>query len=297
MRRRGLYADERRHAHRTLDGAKLALLARGKALARETRQSDGRRRMATPLQAEGFSVGRSQARRLRHEAGVAVRHPRARGPGTTDSRQGYGVADKVLARQFAVAKPEQAWAGDITDIWTAEGGFYLSVRLEVYSRKVVGWAMSSHIDGAVVQHALERARGRRRPSPGLRHHADRGRQYASDGYRHRLADYGLICRMRGKGECLDNAVAERLFGSGKRAWTSPGDDATRQEAKDDSMAYIEMFYHRRRKHASLGYVSPNDDEKGALVASLCVLFSLTRTALICAGGPPQAGMRGAMSRW
>src|SRR5687768_8817300 len=103
--------------------------------------------------------------------------------------------------------------------------------------------------------------------------------------------------MRGKGECLDHAVAERFCGSGQRAWTSPGDGATRQAATDDSMAYIEMFYHRRRKHASLGYVSPHDDEKGSLVASLCVLFSLTRTALICAGGPPQAGMRGAMSRW
>ena len=98
-------------------------------------------------------MGRSPARRLRHEAGVAVRRPRGRGPVTTDSRHGYAVADKVLARQCVVAKPEQAWAGAITDIWTAEGWVYLSGRWEVYSRKGVGWAMCSPIEGAVVQHA------------------------------------------------------------------------------------------------------------------------------------------------
>ena len=119
--RSGLYADARRQANRTIDGATLALLARVNAMARETRQSDGSRRMATQLQAEGLSVGRSTARRLRQEAGVAVRRPKARGPVTTDSRHGDGVTDNVLARQFDVAKPDQAWAGDITDIWTEEG--------------------------------------------------------------------------------------------------------------------------------------------------------------------------------
>ena len=109
--------------------------------------------MATQLQDEGFSVGRAKARRLRQEAGVSVRRPRARGPLTTDSRHGYGVADNVLARQCDVAKPDQAWAGDITYIWTAEGWWYLSVLLDVFSRKGVGWAMRSHIDTALVHHA------------------------------------------------------------------------------------------------------------------------------------------------
>jgi transposase InsO family protein len=132
---------------------------------------------------------------------------------TTDSRHGYGVADNVLARQFDVAKPDQAWAGDITYIWTDEGWLYLSVLLDLYSRKVVGWAMSSHIDGALVQHALEMALGRRRPSTGLLHHSDRGSQYASHVYRNLLTNHGIICSMSGKGDCLDNAVAERFFGS------------------------------------------------------------------------------------
>ena len=168
----------------------------------------------------GLQWDERKARRLMQEAGVSVRRPRARGPVTTDSRHGYGVADNVLARQFDVAKPDQAWAGDITYIWTAEGWLYLSVLLDLYSRKVVGWAMSSHIDAALVQHALEMALGRRRPAAGLLHHSDRGSQYASHAYRNLLADHGIICSMSGKGDCLDNAVAERFFGSLKREWTS-----------------------------------------------------------------------------
>ena len=174
--RSGLYAYQHRQAHRTIDRAKVELLARVQAIAWETRQSDGSRRMATQLQDEGCAVGRAQARRLMQEAGVAVRRPRARGPVTTDSRHDYGVADNGLARQCDVAKPDHAWSGDITSIWTAEGWFYLSVLLDVYARKVVGWAMSSPIDTDVVQHAFEMALGRRRPAAGLVHHSDRGSQ-------------------------------------------------------------------------------------------------------------------------
>ncbi len=110
------------------------------------------------------------------EAGVSVRRPRAPSPVTTDSRHGSGVADHVLGRQCDVARPDQAWAGDITDIWTAEGWLYLSVLLDLYARKVVGWAMSSHIDTDLVQNAFEMALGRRMPSAGLWHHSDRGSQ-------------------------------------------------------------------------------------------------------------------------
>ena len=264
--RSGFYAYEQRQAHTALDRVELELLARVKAIAAETRQSYGSRRMAKQLQEEGFAVGRAKARRLMKEAGVSVRRPSIRRPMTTDSRHGYGVADNVLARQFDVAKPNQAWAGDITYIWTAEGWLYVSVLLDVYSRKVVGWAMSSSIDTALVQQALQMALGRRRPAAGLVHHSDRGSQYASQAYRHLLADHGIICSMSGKGDCLDNAVAERFFGSLKCEWTSHGAYATRQEAKDDIIAYIEMFYNSRRKHSYLGYMSPNDYEKCALVA-------------------------------
>ena len=151
--RSGCYAYAHRQANSTLERVKLELLARVKAIAAATRQSYGSRRMATQLQDEGFAVGRAKARRLMQEAGVSVRRSRTCRPVTTDSRHGYGVADNVLARPFDVAKPEQAWAGDITYIWTAAGWLYLSVRLDVSARKVVGWAMSSHIATPLVHNA------------------------------------------------------------------------------------------------------------------------------------------------
>jgi len=266
LSRRGFDAYEPRQAHRPLERVQWERLSRVKAMAADTRQSDGSRRLAQALQDEGFAVGRAQARRLMKEAGVSVRRPRAPSPVPTASRQGYGVADHVLGRQFDVAKPDQAWAGDITYLWTAAGWLYLSVWLDLYSRQVVGWAMSSHSHTDVVQQALAMALGRRMPAAGLLHPSDRGSQYASHAYRNLLADQGITCSMSGKGDCLDHAVAERFFGSLKREWTSHCDYATRQEAKGDIIAYIEMFYNSRRKHSYLGYVSPNDYERFSLVA-------------------------------
>jgi hypothetical protein len=131
-------AYQRRQARPVIAPVEGALWARVNALAAETRESYGSRRMAKHLQEDGVAVGRCTARRLMHEAGGRARRARARGPITTESRHGYGIADNVLARHFDVAKPDQAWAGDLTDIWTAEGWWYGSVLLEVYSRKVGG---------------------------------------------------------------------------------------------------------------------------------------------------------------
>jgi putative transposase len=264
--RSGFYDYLLRHAQPSVDAEQVALIARVKAIAAQTRYSYGSRRMAKQLQEEGFDVGRMKARRAMKEAGVTVQRPRRRGPVTTDSRHGYAVAPNLLARQFDVSAPDQVWAGDITYIWTAEGWLYLAVLLDLYSRKVVGWAMSSHIDTPLVQEALQMALGRRHPAAGLLHHSDRGSQYASHAYQDVLATCGIIGSMSEKGECLDKAVAERFFGSLKHEWTSHGHYATRQEARDDIIAYIEMFYNSKRKHSSLGYVSPNDYEKFALVA-------------------------------
>jgi len=222
--------------------------------------------MAKQLQGEGFAVGRAKARRLMNQDGVVGQRPKQRGPVTTDRRHGSAVAPNLLARQFDVAEPDQVWVGDISDVWTAESWLYVSTLLDLYSRKVVGWAMRSRIDTTLVQDTLRMALGRRHPSAGLLHHADRGSQYASHAYQAMLADQGIVCSMSGKGECLDNAVAERFFGSLKREWTAHRDYATRQEARDDIIAYIEMFYNSRRKHSYLGYVSPNEYEKFARVA-------------------------------
>ena len=263
--RSGFYAYARRRAVPRKDQAEGTLLARVRAIHTQTRQSYGSRRMAKQLQAEGFPVGRYKARRLMQAAGVAVRH-RKRVPVTTDGRHGYAVAPNLLARQFEVEQSDTVWAGDITYLWTAEGWLYLAAVLDLHSRKVVGWALSSRIDAALVQDALRMALGRRGPAPGLLHHSDRGSQYACGAYQELLAAYGIRCSMSRKGDCLDNAVVERFFGSLKRECTALRHYATRQEARGDVIDYVEMFYNSTRLHSSLGYISPNDFERVANVA-------------------------------
>jgi putative transposase len=258
--RSGFYAYLHRRATPPIDREDVELVARVKAIAAQTGQSYGSRRMAKQLQAEGFAVGRCKARRLMQEAAVVVRRPTHRRPLTTNSRHSYGMAPNLLARQFDVAKPDQAWVGDITYVWTAEGWLYVAVLLDLYSRKVVGWGMSAHIDADLVQAALQMAVGRRQPAPGLLHHTDRGSQYASQVYQGLLAAQGIRCSMSRKGACLDNAVAERCFGSLKGERTAHRAYATRQDARADVVEYIEMFYNSTRLHSYLGYRSPNEYE-------------------------------------
>jgi putative transposase len=264
--RSGFYAYAHQQAAPRSARDEVALLARVKAIHAETGQSYGSRRMAKQLQAEGFAVGRAKARRLMQDAGLVVRRRTRRGPVTTDSQHRYPVAPNLLARQFEVETPNHVWVGDITYVWTAEGWLYVAVLLDLYSRKVVGWAMSAHIDSALVQEALRRALGRRNPTTGLLHHSDRGSQYAGHDYQRLLATYGIRCSMSRKGECLDNAVAERFFGSLKRERTALRHYVTRQEARTDVVDYIEMFYNSKRLHSYLGYVSPNAYELLAKVA-------------------------------
>lgn len=264
--RSGFYDYLERHRTTRVDAEEMTVLSRVQAIHAETGQSYGSRRMAKQLQAEGFAVGRFKTRRLMKQAGVSVRRRTTRRPRTTDSRHGFGVAPNLLARNFDVTAPNVAWCGDITYVWTEEGWLYVSVLVDLYSRKVVGWAMSAHLDTQLVAHALEMALGRRQPHVGLIHHSDRGSQYACHAYRRLLAEHGVQCSMSGKGECLDNAVAERFFGSLKRERTSTRHYATRQAARDDVIDYIEMFYNSWRRHSYLGYISPNAYEKIAQVA-------------------------------
>lgn len=264
--RSGFYDYQKRQKVPARNFEVIDLLARIKAVSEKTDHSYGSRRMSKQLQDEGYNVGRFKVRRLMKQAGVSVRSRQRRAPKTTDSRHGYGVAPNLLERNFDVTTPNVAWCGDVTYIWTEEGWLYTSVLLDLYSRKVVGWAMSDHLDKELVIDALEMAIGRRQPACGLIHHSDRGSQYASHAYRGILADHGIVCSMSGKGECLDNAVAERFFGSLKRERTSKRYYRTRQEARADVIDYIEMFYNSWRKHSYLGYVSPNEYEKIAQAA-------------------------------
>jgi transposase InsO family protein len=172
----------------------------------------------------------------------------------------------VLNRQFEVSQIDQVYVSDITYIWTREGWLYLAVVIDLSSRKVVGWSTHKRMKAKLVCDALKMALWQRRPKPGLIHHSDRGSQYASDVFRKLLKDNEITGSMSRKGNCWDNAVAESFFGSLKQERVQWYDYRTRDEARQDIVQYISMFYNSFRLHSTLGYVCPNDFEKQLKVA-------------------------------
>lgn len=199
-------------------------------------------------------------RRVLRELGLFSRTKR-KFVATTDSNHSQPVADNLLARDFTATAPNQKWLTDITYIPTQKGWLYLAAVLDVFSRRIVGWSMSERIDTKLVKSALQQATAQRSPGPGLLHHSDRGVQYASEAYQQSLADLEMIGSMSRKGDCWDNAMMESFFGSLKTEWVYGKNYQTREEAKQDLFKYIEMFYNRQRRHASLGYISPTEFER------------------------------------
>jgi putative transposase len=175
---------------------------------------------------------------------------------TTDSGHSYSVAPNRLERDFRATEQNQKWVGDITYIRTREGWLYLSVIQDLYSRKIVGWAMAETIKSALVCEALKMALQHRRPKPGLLFHSDRGVQYAAEEYQELLSRNRVLCSMSRKGDCWDNACAENFFSRLKCEHIQDRVYQTRTEACQDVFWYIEVFYNRSRRHAALGYVSP-----------------------------------------
>ena len=175
---------------------------------------------------------------------------------TTDSKHNQPVAENLLDRDFAGSAPNRKWTADITYIPTAEGWLYLSAVMDLYSRRIVGWSMSADIDAELVCDALRMAVLQRQPDDGLMHHSDRGRQYTAGDFVKLLNEHKITCSMSRKGNCWDNAVMESFFGSLKTEWTLGKSYKTRAEAMQDIFKYVEVFYNRKRRHASLGYVSP-----------------------------------------
>jgi transposase InsO family protein len=180
---------------------------------------------------------------------------------TTQSNHRHPVAPNVLEREFTVEQPNAAWVGDITYVWTLEGWLYLSVILDLYSRRVVGWAMGKRIDQALTLRALGMALDTREPGAGLMHHTDRGSQYAANDYRKLLKARGITCSMSRKGNCWDNAVAESFFATLKVEFVHETLFRTRAQATREIFEYIEVFYNRVRRHSSIDYVSPMDFER------------------------------------
>lgn len=229
----------------------------------ESSRRYGSPRVHRELQARGRKVSEKRIARLMRQEGLVARKKR-RFVRTTDSNHGYPIAPNVVARDFSPPAPNHSWAGDITYIWTGEGWLYLAVVLDLFSRRVVGWAMSERIDRQLVLSALSMAL-LARPAPQV-YHSDRGSQYASADYRELLEARGITCSMSRKGNCWDNACVESFFGSLKMELVYERSFKTYAEAKSAVFEYLEVFYNRKRRHSTLGYVSPIEFELRAAAA-------------------------------
>lgn len=231
----------------------------------ESRQTYGSPRIWRALREQGHRVGEHRVARLMRQAELQAKTVK-KWRVTTDSAHRLPVAANMLQRQFTVAQPNQVWAGDITYVWTLEGWLYLAVLLDLYSRRVIGWAMSQRVTVELTEQALTMALAKRVPTAGLLHHSDRGSQYAATSYQRLLDEYGLIPSMSRKGNCWDNACIESFFGTLKRELIHHRHYHTREEAKQEIFEYLEVFYNRQRRHSTLGYRSPAEFEARAAVA-------------------------------
>jgi putative transposase len=236
------------------------VVAETRLIHRVSRGSYGSRRLSQALKAKGYAVGRYQARSLMKTLGLRCRQRRAFKV-TTDSRHVLPIAENHLNRQFRVERPNGVWVTDITYIPTQEGWLFLAAVLDLFSRRIVGWSLTSHMRQSLVEDALAMALGRRKPTLPLMHHSDRGIQYANSHYRYQLQTRGITVSMSRKGNCWDNAVMERFWGSLKAERVNGNVYLTREHAKSDIIDYIEMFYNSERLHSYLGYVSPAEYEK------------------------------------
>jgi transposase InsO family protein len=258
--RNGYYSDQKRRAERPDDPQHQDMLDWVKAIAKASKDTYGSRRMKKALNALGYPMSRNKARKLMIEANVQVRFKK-RFKATTNSKHKHPVFDNLLQRQFDVAQKDQVYVSDITYIWTQEGWLYLAVVIDLYSRKVVGWSMSSRMKAQLVCDALRMAIWQRRPEAGLIHHSDRGVQYASLEFRRLLEANQFRGSMSRKGDCWDNSVAESFFGSLKQERVQWRNYQTRHEAQQDVLEYICMFYNSWRLHSYLDYKSPNQYEE------------------------------------
>ena len=232
---------------------------------RDSRETYGSPRIWDALVKQGHRIGEHRVARLMRQDGIRAKTV-TKWRATTQSNHQWPVAAHTLNRQFTGAAPNRVWAGDITYVWTPEGWLYLSVLLDLYSRRVVGWAMSQRITVELTEQALTMALAKRAPMAGLLHHSDRGSQYAATSYQRVLAAYGLLPSMSRKGNCWDNACVESFFGTLKRELVDQRRYVTRAEARQDIFEYIEVFYNRQRRHSTLGYHSPAEYEARAAVA-------------------------------
>jgi putative transposase len=231
------------------------------------RSTYGSPRVHAELQAKGKQVGKNRVAKLMQKDGLRARQKR-RFRRTTNSNHNDPIAPNVLKRNFEPKAPNQSWATDVTYVYTGEGWLYLAVMLDLFSRRVVGWAASVTNDTALALAALQSALAARQPKPGLIHHSDRGSPYASGDYRQALNARGLVPSMSRTGDCWDNAVAESFFASLKAELVDHERYATHAAALASIGDYIETFYNPLRRHSHLNYLNPIEYELRARVTDL-----------------------------
>jgi len=254
--RSGYYAWKDRPASpRAIAGQRLGV--RIQAAFVGSRRTYGSPRIARQL---GCPGSRNRIARLMREAGLQGRQKRRYRVRTTDSRHDQPIAPNHMATAPAPTKADQIWLTDITYVETAEGWLYLAGVLDLYSRRLIGWAMGSSLETALPLAALHMALRQRRPRAGLLHHSDRGCQYASAAYRQTLLDHGCVASMSRKANCYDNATMESFWSTLKHELVYRFNWATRDQATTAIFDYIEGFYNRTRLHSALGFKSPLDYE-------------------------------------
>jgi transposase InsO family protein len=240
--------------------ANAALLTAIRQVHQDSEGRYGSPRVHAALWAQGRGISRGRIERLMHRHGVRAIMTPPRRVRTTDSRHGLPIAPNLIGRNFTAAAPNRVWLADITYIPTAEGWLYLAATMDLFSRKIVGWAMRDHMQVELVSSALTMAIQQRRPDGELIHHSDRGVQYASHDYRALLSAAGITASMSRKADCYDNAPMESFFHTLKTELVHHRQYNTRAEARRDIFAFIEGFYNRTRLHSAIGYISPIEME-------------------------------------
>lgn len=257
----GYYAWQKRPVHPQSPSDEPQLVAQITLVFEESRGTYGSPRVTAALRQRGILCNRKRVARLMRQHHLVAKHRHRRRVKTTDSRHPYPIAPNHLNRNFSAQRPNEKWVADITYIDTAEGWLYLALVLDVFSRKVVGWAMETHLESTLVEQALRMALYQRQPALGaLLHHSDRGGQYASLTYQQLLETYPITASMSRTADPYDNALMESCIGTLK---TECADHVfpSRQVARSELFAYLESWYNRQRLHSALGYVSPDQFEQ------------------------------------
>ena len=253
--RSGYYAWRKRQPS-AREMADVQLLEEIKKIFAASGQTYGSPRIHMELRAESIHCSRKRVERLMRANGLKVEQKRKSRVVTTDSDHDFPVAANVLNRDFTAEKPNEKWVTDISYIRTDTGWLYLAVVMDLFSRTIVGWSMRPDLSQELVLSALRMAITNRQPTAGLLHHSDRGSQYCAHAYRQLQADYKMVTSMSRKGNCHDNAAMESFFATLKKELVDRRHYRNQAEARRDIFSYIEGFYNRRRRHSTLGYVSP-----------------------------------------